>query len=162
MCGHRVPAHACPLKEWFRERELCPELISLPPNWVGIPGPQIQTYRSASDKLLLATSMVSVIYWAMPDGSCNKTYLHSLPGHVGEHTRRHRLIKEGGEQVSSKGCYGTLVSCPHHPYPLVLALTSKASVCQQRIFQGSYCGEKGGEFQGCCHGDALCVYRAEA
>lgn len=57
-------------------------------------------YRSAFDKLLLAMYMVSVTYWAMQDGSCNKTYLYSLPGHVGGHTRRHRLIKQGGEQVS--------------------------------------------------------------
>lgn len=45
-------------------------------------------HRSTSDKLLLAAWMVSVIYWAMQDGSCNKTYLHSLPGHVGGHIRR--------------------------------------------------------------------------
>lgn len=123
---------------------MCPELIHLPPNWDGIPGPRIQTYRSASDKLLLATSMVSVIYWATPDGSCNKTYFHLLPGHVGGHTRRHRLIKEGGEPVSPKGGHGTLARCPHHPDPLILALTSKASVCQQNIFWGVVSVERKG------------------
>lgn len=50
---------------------------------------------------------MSVIYRAVQDGSCNKAYFHLLPGHVGGHTSRHRLMEKGGEQVCPAGCCQT-------------------------------------------------------